>query len=178
MVKKIVFFDGDGTLWYPKKTRHSEIPSWVYALKGSHDFHNRHLILTPTMLKTIKELKKRRIITVVISTHPHPPKEADLVIRKKIKHFKLEGLFDYVIATRDKGKYKSKALTILKILRKTDIPKKNALMVGDSYKWDYCAAREAGIDALIIESIYMHKHPVAKRIKNRIKKLSEILRHL
>ena len=35
--KKIVFFDGDGTLWYPKDTRHTEPPHWIYHEKRSLD---------------------------------------------------------------------------------------------------------------------------------------------
>jgi hydroxymethylpyrimidine pyrophosphatase-like HAD family hydrolase len=29
-MKKIIFFDGDGTLWYPKKTKYKEHPVWLY----------------------------------------------------------------------------------------------------------------------------------------------------
>lgn len=29
-LKKTVFFDGDGTLWYPKTTRRTRKPWWIY----------------------------------------------------------------------------------------------------------------------------------------------------
>ena len=29
-MKKVVFFDGDGTLWYPKTTKRTAAPHWVY----------------------------------------------------------------------------------------------------------------------------------------------------
>jgi FMN phosphatase YigB (HAD superfamily) len=178
MKKKIIFFDGDGTLWYPKKTKYKEGPWWVYKLPGSPKEHNKHFIMTPSTLQTIKKLKRKGILLIVLSTHPHPPKEADAVINQKIKHFKLEGLFDEIIATRDKGPYKYKGKVILKILKKRKIPKSKALMIGDSYHWDYKPAKDVGIDALLIESEYMKKHAVGKRIKNTITKLSDIFDYI
>jgi len=175
MKKKIIFFDGDGTLWYPKKTRYTKGPWWVYKLEGDYKFHNSHLIMTPTAVTTIKKLKKKGVITIIISTHPHPPKEADMVLGEKIKHFKLEDLFEEIITTRDKGLNKNKGKIILKILKKRKIPKSQALMVGDNYVWDYKPVKEMGIDALLIDSHYRNQHPVAKRVKNTIKKLSEVL---
>ena len=118
-MKKIIFFDGDGTLWYPKKTKHKKGAWWIYKLPGSYKEHNKHLILTPTTFSTLKKLKKKGIITVIISTHPHPPKEAEVILREKIRHFKLKGLFDEVIATPDSGFYKNKGRTIVKILNKS-----------------------------------------------------------
>lgn len=94
MRKRVIFFDGDGTLWYPKKTKRKEGPQWVYKLEGSHKFHNSHLIMAPNVVSTIKRLKKWGIITIILSTHPHPPKEAEAVLNEKIKHFNLHNLFD------------------------------------------------------------------------------------
>lgn len=176
MVKKrIVFFDGDGTLWYPKKTRRTEGPHWVYKLEGNHKFHNSHLMMTPTAISTLKKLKKLGIITIILSTHPHPPKEAQTILKEKIKYFHLQGLFDEIIATPDHGPNKSKGKFILKMLKKMKIPKSQALMVGDSYKWDYKPAQEAGVKAVLIESSYQKLHPIGKRIKKTIRKLSDIL---
>ncbi len=178
MKKKIVFFDGDGTLWYPKKTKYKEGPWWVYKLKGNHRYHNSHLMMTPTSVSTIRKLKRNGIITVIISTHPHPPKEADIILGEKIKHFKLKGLFDEVITSRDKGVHKHKGKIIVKVLRKRKISKNKALMVGDSYVWDYKPAREVGVDALLINSSYKNNHSVAKRIRKTITKLSDILEYV
>jgi FMN phosphatase YigB (HAD superfamily) len=178
MKKKIVFFDGDGTLWYPKKTKHTKGPWWIYQLKGNYKYHNTHLVMTPTAINTIKKLKKMGIITVILSTHPHPPKEADLILGEKIKHFKLDGLFDEVIATRDKGPHKHKGKIILKVLKRRGIPKSKALMIGDNYVWDYKPAREAGIDALLIETTYEHQNPTSKKVKKTISKLSDVLHYV
>ena len=175
MKKKIIFFDGDGTLWYPTKTKYRKIPHWVYKLGGNHKAHNSHLIMTPTSVSTIKKLKKLEILTIILSTHPQQPKEAEIIIKEKIRHFKLKELFDEIIATPDKGFYKHKGRMITKILKKRKIPKTQALMVGDSYKWDYKPAKEVGVEALLIKSHYQKQHPIAKRIKKTITKLSDVL---
>lgn len=175
MKKRIIFFDGDGTLWYPKKTKYTKHPVWLYKDKRFRH-HTNHLIMTPSALPTINTLKKKGIITIILSTHPQPPKEADAIIQHKIKHFKLKDLFDEIYATKEYQK--SKGEFILKILRKRKISKSKALMVGDSYEWDYKPAKEIGIDALLIESKYRKKHLIAKRIKKTINQLKDVLEYV
>ena len=116
------------------------------------------------------------IVTVILSTHPHPPKEADMIIKHKVKHFRLDNVFDEVYATRPYPE--SKGEFMLKILKRRKIPKSQALMVGDSYIWDYEPATKVRIDALLIRSDYMHEHGAVKSIKNTIKKLSDIFTHI
>lgn len=174
--KEIIFFDGDGTLWYPKKTKYQEKPHWIYSLKGTRDNYYEHLILTPTVLATLMKLKKMRVITVLLSTHPHPPKEANGIIQHKVLHFKLNKLFDEIHATREFRS--SKGEFIVKILKKRGISKDKALMIGDHYHWDYKPARDVGVDALLIESEYMKKDPQGQKVKRTIKKLSDILNHI
>ena len=170
MKKKIIFFDGDGTLWYPKKTKYTKHPVWLYK-DSRFKNHTNHLIMTPTSLSTIKKLRKMGIITIILSTHPHPPKEADAIIQHKVKHFKLKDFFDEVYATNADPKDKGKI--ILKILSKRKIPKSKALMVGDSYKWDYDSAKRVGVDALLINSEYE-----SVEVKRTIKKLNEIFEYI
>lgn len=116
------------------------------------------------------------VITVLLSTHPHPPKEADSIINHKVAHFMLNNLFDEIHATREY--HGSKGEFIVKILKKRGIPKTKALMVGDHYRWDYKSARGVGVDALLIESEYMRKEIQSSRIKKTIKKLSDIFNHV
>lgn len=174
MKKKIVFFDGDGTLWYPKKTKYSRHPVWLYKDKRFKN-HLNHLILIPSVLNTLKKLKKMGVLTVVLSTSPYLPKKADAILNNKVKHFKLDKLFDEVHATPGDGINKSKGRQIVKILKRKRIPKSKALMIGDSYKWDFEPATKHGIDALLIESEY---EPMKKQVNKTIKKLSDIFRHL
>lgn len=162
--KTIIFFDGDGTLWYPEKTKHTVKPHWIYKDATIKDCH-QHLILISVVESTLKKLKKRGVITVILSTHPHEKDEAYKIINKKVRHFNLEELFTEIHATREY--YDSKGEYITEILKRYNIPKTKALMIGDNYLWDYRPARKIGIDALLVESCYMKKD---KRIKT-IKKL-------
>jgi len=174
--KEIIFFDGDGTLWYPKKTKYQEKPHWIYSLEGTLDDYCKHLIMIPTVIATLKKLKEQKIITVLLSTHPHPPEEADAIINHKVLHFKLNELFDEIHATKEF--HASKGEFIVKILKKRGIPKNKALMIGDNYRWDYKPAKDVGVDALLIESEYMKNDRHGKRIKKTIKKMSDILNHI
>lgn len=174
--KKIIFFDGDGTLWYPKKTKYQEKPHWIYSLKGTLDDHCEHLVMIPTVLATLKKLKKQKIITVLLSTHPHPPKEADTIINHKVSYFKLNEFFDEIHATREF--HGSKGEFIVRILKERSFFKNKALMIGDNYRWDYKPAKDVGVDALLIESSYMKNDKYGKRIKKTIKKLSDVLKYI
>lgn len=133
-------------------------------------------MIIPTVLSTLKKLKKSEITTILLSTHPHSPKEADSIIKYKVSHFKLENLFDEVHATREY--HRSKWESIVKILKKRGIPKCKALMIGDSYWWDYKSAKDVWVDALLIESDYIKKDRHGKNIKRTIKQLSDIFHHI
>ncbi len=172
MKKTIIFFDGDGTLWYPKKTKYTLHPIWLYSDRRVKN-HSNHLILTPTAISTLKKLKRMGVLTILLSTNPHPPKKADAILKHRITHFRLDKLFDEVHATREY--HKSKGEFILKILKKRKIPKSAALIIGDSYKWDYQPAQERGIDALLIKTEY---EPIQLPEKRTIKKLSDILAYI
>ena len=111
-MKKIIFFDGDGTIWYPKRTKHEKNPIWLYRDKRFKN-HINHIMVTPTTINTLRKLKKLGIINVILSTHPHPPKEAEVIINHKVKHFNLKDLFDEVYATlrSKKSKFATKRLS-------------------------------------------------------------------
>jgi FMN phosphatase YigB (HAD superfamily) len=132
--------------------------------------------MTPTALDTLKKLKECGIITVILSTHPQPPKEAAIIINHKVSHFKLNEFFNEIHATRER--HESKGEFIIRTLKKHNIPKNRALMVGDSYYWDYKPARNVGVDALLIASDYQKNDKQGKRIKKTIKNLSEVLKYI
>ncbi len=166
--KKIIFFDADGTLWYPIKTKHTVLPHWLYLDKSIKDKHP-HLTLIPTVIDTLRKLKSLNVITIILSTHPQDIEEAYRLLNKKVEHFKLEEFFTEVHATREY--HESKGEYITEILKKLKIPKTKALMVGDNYLWDYKSAKKIGVDSVLIQSDYMKKD---KRIKT-IQKVSDIL---
>ncbi len=169
--KKIIFFDADGTLWYPTKTKHIRKPHWLYEDKSIKDYYP-HLMMIPTVESTLKKLKKMGMITIILSTHPHEKKEAYRIINKKVRHFNLQNLFTEIHATREY--HESKGEYIVEILKRLNIPKCRALMVGDNYLWDYKPAREVGVGALLVESDYMKKD---KRIKT-VRRLSDIFKYI
>jgi len=171
--KKIIFFDGDGTIWYPKSTKREKAPHWIYSDKKIGDNHLGHLVLTPAAHISLKKLKKLRIALVLLSTHPHPRKEADVILKRKVEHFKLGALFDGVYTSRDNPEGKGEV--ILKILRKRHIPKSQALMVGDSYRFDYLSAKKIGVDALLVKSEYMKHPPRGRKIEKIIRGLKDVV---
>jgi FMN phosphatase YigB (HAD superfamily) len=172
-MKRIIFFDGDGTIWYPATTRRAHKPHWVYKV---HADCRPHLVITPTTRSTLRALRRMGVRTVLLSTHPHAAREATRVLRDKVAHFKLGGLFDDLCPTRPKPG--SKTTHIRRLLSRYGIPKGQALMVGDSYKWDYRPAKRAGIDALLIESAYRHTDPGARRIRRVIRDTREVLQYV
>jgi len=175
-MKKIIFFDADGTLWYPIKTKYSKHPIWVYKKHKDIKKARKEFILAPTVLSTLKKLKALGIKLIILSTSPYVPKKANILIRGSAKHFDIEKFFDEVHGTRDY--HESKGEYILDILKKYRIQKKDALMVGDSYNWDYKPAQRRGIDAVLIEHSYEKTHLNYKRVKRKIKKLKEVLKYI
>lgn len=104
------------------------------------------------VLEFLEKAKDQNIITVILSTSPHPKKKANKLLKSKIDYFQLNEYIDEYYATDDypesKGEY------IERILIKKQIDKSNAIMIGDSYKWDYKSATDIGVDAILIESKY------------------------
>jgi len=170
---KIIFFDGDGTLWYPRTTKRTQKPHWIYhdsKIKG----YKSLLILTPGVARTLRALRKRGVMTVVVSTHPHGAKEADAIIKEKVRYFGLDTLFDEVHAAR--GVPTGKGAVIERVLKRLGLPKSSALMVGDSYIWDYIAAKNVGVDGILMDAVYLNA--AAGRVKRKIKNLEGVLRFI
>jgi FMN phosphatase YigB (HAD superfamily) len=91
---------------------------------------------------------------------------------KKIKHFKLEKFFDFVLTSKDRQTGKGEVIT--RFLKKHKIPKSRALMVGDSYRYDYLSAKSVGVKALLIETEYNTHYRQGKKLET-IKHLKELL---
>jgi len=172
-MKKIVFFDGDGTLWYPTETKRAKAPHWIYYNDSTKSNPLQHMSLTHKAKETLLRLKEHGVKCVLLSTHPHSPEEALKILKAKVQHFDLYKYFCEIHATPEQKQ--AKGDFILRILQQQRIPKKYALMVGDSYDWDYKPARLAGIAAVLIESAYRRLHPEGRRIRSTIRELDEVL---
>lgn len=151
--KKIVFLDGDGTIWYPEKTKREVAPHWIYKDEEIGENFLQYLIIIPSVVETLKKLKEEDIILTLISTHPHPQEEADLILVNKVKHFKLEELFDEIYTARDYPDGKGEIIS--SVLKMRAIPTAQAIMIGDSYKYDYLSAKKVGVEALLMDSEYL-----------------------
>lgn len=149
MKKKILFLDGDGTLWYPKKTLRTVKPHWVYLDAETKDNYLPHLVLTPKLKITLESLKARGLCLVVISANPFTEDLALKEIKKRLEHFGLIDLF-YSYHSSKGDNPDDKAGVMLEVLEKLELQKSDALMVGDSYFYDYLAAKNVGIDAFFI----------------------------
>ncbi|OGL66742.1 hypothetical protein A2856_03180 [Candidatus Uhrbacteria bacterium RIFCSPHIGHO2_01_FULL_63_20] len=172
--KRIVFFDGDGTIWYPKSTKRTRKPHWIYSDTKIGRNHLDHLVLTPTTVPTLKKLRRSGVVLILISTHPHPPKEADEFLKGKMRHLDVERLFDAYYAARDYPEGKGEL--IVRILKRQGILKSQALMVGDSYRYDYLSAKNVGVEALLIRTPYTA--PEGKRVRRTIHHVRDVLDYL
>ncbi len=175
-MKKIIFFDADGTLWYPRQTKYNKHPVWVYRQYPNPHLARKQIMLIPGVIQTLRKLKKKGIKLIILSTNPREPKEANAIMQDSVKHFGIKDFFEEVHATRDY--HESKGEFILEIIKKLGFSKKDALMVGDSYEWDYKPARDVGVDALLIENSYEKIHPNTNKVKRKIRKLSDVLKFI
>ncbi|MGC8537912.1 MAG: HAD-IIIC family phosphatase [Candidatus Micrarchaeia archaeon] len=182
-MKKIIFFDGDGTLWYPRKTKFSAPPWVVYKEGGDMHAELKRQMLMPNVKKTLKSLKKRGIKLAIISTQPDRTKrERDARLHAKLKHFGIAQFFDYVEASKavaHHAKPDSKDNEISKILKRTHLPKSSALMIGDQYGGDYLPAKKAGISAVMIDGFtYKRNDRRHSRVRRKIHDIGGIFKYL
>jgi FMN phosphatase YigB (HAD superfamily) len=173
MTKKIVFFDADGTLWYPHTTKRAQHPVWLYLDEQLKHNYLEHMSLTPQAVETLKLIRENGLMTVILSTHPHEAEEAARRLGEKVLHFELADLFDEVHATAEYPE--AKAEKILEILERHDLTKHDALMVGDSYEWDYAPAQGIEVDAVLINSDYHQENRENEPVKNLIDDLDDLL---
>ena len=177
MKKKLIFFDGDGTLWYPSSTKRTQKPHWIYHDPETKDNFLRHLELIPNVRETLLNLKEKGILLVLISASPYPTEAADKELRERLEFFDLLELFhSYRSSQGDNPEGKGELM--LEILESLKLAKEDALMVGDSYFYDYLAAKNVGIEALFIENTYARmpdERPEDLQTINEVSDLMDIL---
>src|SRR5665213_1429742 len=132
-MKKVIFFDGDGTLWYPKTTKRTKAPHWVY-LDDNIDSYAQ-FIVTPTTVETLEELGKRGIKRVLLSTSPLPEEEAIMSRIKAAQLVDIHHLLDDIQVSLDYPEGKGER--IITLLANYGLNPEDALMVGDTFNWDY-----------------------------------------
>ncbi len=146
MTKTIIFLDGDGTIWYPSSTKRTKKPHWIYHDPETKDSYLEHMELTPKIRETLEILSDNGVQLVLISANPASAEIAEPELLQKLEYFKIRQFFrSYHSSAGDNPR--GKAEVILRVLQEMNIPKDQALMIGDSYFYDYEAAKDAGIDA-------------------------------
>lgn len=174
MKKKLIFLDGDGTVWYPSSTKRTKKPHWIYHDPDTKDNYLEHLELTPNIKETLLKLKEMGMILVLISASPDPVEVADKEMRKKLEFFNLLDLF-YSYRSSDGDRPEAKGEVILEIINSLNLTKDDALMVGDSFFYDYLAAKNVGVDALFIENECAKMPDQLPQDLKTIKEASELL---
>lgn len=170
MKKKIIFLDGDGTLWYPHKTKRTEKPHWIYEHPETKDNYLEHLELTPDLVETLEKLKSKGILLVVISANPYAEHIAVSQIKERLEHFGLTSFFHDVRSSAGDDQ-NGKAGVMLAILQAMNLKKEDAVMVGDSFYYDYQAAKNIGVDAFWIENL---AGKVPETLPNDLQKINEV----
>lgn len=150
-MKKLIFFDGDGTLWYPKATKRTQKSHWIYNDPTTMHNYLDHLELTPGTKQALETLKHKGIYLVVISANPHVQEIALADINERIVHFGLSDLFHSYHASHGDDPT-GKSAIMLRVIEQLGFDKSDALMIGDNYYYDYLAAKNVGVDAFFIDN--------------------------
>ncbi len=151
MKKKVLFLDGDGTLWYPSSTKRTQKPHWVYHDEKTKDNYLEYIELTPGTKEALETFHKKGLYLVVVSANPYDEEIAVKEIKERLDYFGLSELF-YACRASEGSDPNGKTAIMLEIIEELGLTKEDALMVGDSYFYDYLAAKESGIDAFFIEN--------------------------
>lgn len=151
MKKRLYLFDADGTLWYPKSTKRSIKPHWIYKDPETKDNYLEHLILTPGVAELLPKLYEQEVFIVIVSAHPGAHDHAMTEMHTKLAHFGLiEFIHSYHITPGDDPHGKTSA--IREVISELGLKPSQAVMIGDSYFYDYLGARDVGIDAYWIQN--------------------------
>lgn len=174
MDKRIIFFDGDGTLWYPRATKRTRKPHWVYHDSATKDNFLEHIELTPKTKETLQFFSEQGVYLALISANPESEEVALKEMQEKLEYFGIEKLF-YTCRVSAGDDPEGKTSIILEILEELNLKKEDAVMVGDSYYYDYLAAKNIGIDALFIENTVSKMPTVIPEDLQGIREISDLL---
>ena len=172
MKKKLISLDADGTLWYPKSTKRSKAPHWIYDGAPLPEEYLEELILIPDTVSVLDALSKAGFRLVVLSTNPHPIERATSEMKKKMDHFNLGHYFDTVMTSPNYPEGKGEVLSAY--IEKNDLAKEDVIHVGDSYNYDYHSVTSVGVDAILIETEYTKFPEDGTRPDNLIQGLDEL----
>ena len=162
MTPHIIFTDADGTLWnFHDLEAHSSIKKRTL----------RKATLDPYTLPLLKFLKKRKIPVVIISYQSFTSrKNARRKLLRWLHHFHISQYISEINLAHKRTNPKSRV--IQRILKERQLSPKQALFIGDRYRWDYQEAQKAGVPAFLL------KKPENKRYKVNKATLKGVLSRL
>lgn len=109
---------------------------------------NKNTILAkpfPDTIDVLKGLKERGIKTCLISNTDQ------FSVEQVLDKFEMRDLFDVIMLSYEEGKLKSDPELFDKALKRMQVDKEEAVMVGDSIDSDIKGARKAGLKAILID---------------------------
>ncbi|MBW2971046.1 HAD family hydrolase [Candidatus Woesearchaeota archaeon] len=98
----------------------------------------------PETLKVLQTLKKKYKIVLISNTDCFS-------IKSVVEKFELDKYFDLMVFSYDTGMLKSNPKAFENALKKLKLKKEDVIMVGDSMESDIQGAKNAGIDAVLID---------------------------
>jgi FMN phosphatase YigB (HAD superfamily) len=133
---RIVFFDAEGTLYVPKKGRTFD-DFWE---GGDHTLERalENFELNQGVEETLRELLKKGHELVVVSVHK-PDLLPDL-----LRGLGIRKCFADILVNGDKGELMEEYLA------RKDVPKENAIIIGDIHRIDIEPAERVGIKGLLL----------------------------
>lgn len=173
-MKKIISFDWDGTLWYPKSTKHDKAPHWVYEEFSVVDEANAQLVLIPWVLEVLDFCKSQNIVLVLISTNPNITSIAQKQVEDRANLLWVDRYFDFIISARDYPESKWEILTEFAKHHKIDLD--NMLHIWDSYNRDYASVQTHWISSILIKTNYMkEEYPFAIEHSNMLEAIRKFI---
>lgn len=160
MKPKIVFLDADGTLW----TFHG-----LYQHSTEQKRTLSKTTLDPATLQLLKALKKKKIETHIVSyqsftSHHHARRK----LKSWLRHFKIAHYITEIHIADKQRNQKSKVIT--RILSEKNYQPKDALLIGDRYRWDYQEAKKALVPAILLTKPENKKHKLKTYTLDQIAK--------
>lgn len=174
-MKRIIFFDGDGTLWYPKSTLRTRPPQWIYQA-GVFEDPVSELIATPGASEILQALGEMAIRRVLLSASPLPEQEAIADRIRVAQQVGIYHLLDEIQVTP--GSREGKGAKIIGLLARDGLNKEDALMIGDTLDWDYQSAVDTGVDGLLLTTGYHQNGIESLRGDRLIRQLDEVLDYI
>lgn len=120
----------------------------------------------PDTIPMLEELKKEGYKLAIVSNSPNNN------VEQVMDKFELGKYFDAVMLSWQEGCLKTDKELFEKTLKKLKVKKENALMVGDSVPTDIEGAKNAGINAILLDRKGKKEWP------EKIKNLKELTKHL